>query len=64
MALIYKDPNNIPFSGWIVSGEEREVILNALSEESMEASRCMFFSSKNMERIRRVMNKSQDEGIK
>jgi len=55
MALKYTNPDNIPFSGWIVSGKELEVVLNALSEESQEASRCLFFSSENMERIKRVM---------
>jgi hypothetical protein len=55
MALKYTNPDNIPFSGWVVSGKEAEFILNALNEESQEASRCLFFSSENMERIKKVM---------
>jgi hypothetical protein len=58
MAVVYTNPDNKPFSSWIVSDKERDVIVNCIASDE-EATRCMKASSANMERIRKTMSNSK-----
>lgn len=58
MAVVYTTPDNKPFSSWIVSDKESEVIVNCITSNE-ESKRCLKASSINMERIRKTMSNSK-----
>jgi hypothetical protein len=58
MAVVYTTPENKPFSSWIVSGKESEVIVKCVTSHE-ESKRCLKASSENMERIRKTLSNSK-----
>lgn len=58
MAVVYTNPDNKPFSSWIVSEKESEVIVKCITSNE-ESKKCSKASSANMERIRKTMSNSK-----
>jgi len=59
MAVVYTNPDNKPFSSWIVSEKERDIVIkHATSEEEQKKSMTLF--SKNVEKVRLIMSTKQN----
>lgn len=58
MAVVYTNPDNKPFSSWIVSEKESEVIVKCITSHE-ETKRCLKASSANMERIRKTLSNNK-----
>ena len=50
MSIEYTNPNNKPFSSWIVSGKEKEIITDCVFNHK-EAKKCTKASTENYKRI-------------
>ena len=50
MSIEYTNPNNKPFSSWIVSGKEAEIITDCVFNRK-ESEKCLKASSENHKRI-------------
>ncbi len=59
MAVIYTNPDNKPFSSWIVSDEERDIVLK-YSDNEHEQKKSMNLFSKNVEKVRLIMSTKQN----
>jgi len=55
MAIEYANPDNKPFSSWIVSGKEAEQILEAVNNPEIAKKAMKTFMS-NFERVKKVMS--------